>query len=333
MSIPSDLDIAQAATLKPLDDVARQMDLPLELLEMHGHDVAKIELDAIEAMADRPRAKYVVVTAITPTPLGEGKTTTTVGLGQAFSHIGKRGVVAIRQPSMGGRRLLAGRADGEVQPPPHRRLPRGDERAQHALRGARQPPLPGQRRGPGPLPRHLAPGARRQRAGAAQHRHRPRRADGRRAARVRLRHHLGLRGHGRARPVQRPRRPACPAGPHRRRLHRRRRRGDRRGHPRRRGDGGAHARRAQAQPHADPREHAGPGARRPLRQHRHGQLLDRRRPHRHPLRRLPRHRGRLRRRHGRRALLQHQVPHLGHDPGRGGRRRDGARAQGALRQP
>ena len=65
MSIPSDLDIAQAATLKPLDDVARQRDLPLELLEMHGHDVAKIELDAIEAMADRPRAKYVVVTAMT----------------------------------------------------------------------------------------------------------------------------------------------------------------------------------------------------------------------------------------------------------------------------
>ena len=112
MSIPSDLDIAQAATLKPLDDVARQMDLPLELLEMHGHDVAKIELDAIEAMADRPRAKYVVVTAITPTPLGEGKTTTTVGLGQAFSHIGKRGVVAIRQPSMGPTFGIKGGAAG-----------------------------------------------------------------------------------------------------------------------------------------------------------------------------------------------------------------------------
>ncbi|MDF2980154.1 MAG: fhs, partial [Actinomycetospora sp.] len=110
--MPSDLDIAQAATLKPLDDVAHQMDLPLELLERHGHDVAKIELDAIEAMADRPRAKYVVVTAITPTPLGEGKTTTTVGLGQAFSHIGKRGVVAIRQPSMGPTFGIKGGAAG-----------------------------------------------------------------------------------------------------------------------------------------------------------------------------------------------------------------------------
>ena len=288
MSIPSDLDIAQAATLKPLDDVARQMDLPLELLEMHGHDVAKIELDAIEAMADRPRAKYVVVTAITPTPLGEGKTTTTVGLGQAFSPHrqarGRRDPPAVDGPDVRhqgrrrGRGLLAGRADGEVQPPPHRRLPRGHERAQHALRGPRQPPLPGQRRRARPVPRHLAPRARRQRPRAAQHRHRPRRADGRRAARVRLRHHLGVGGHGRPRPVERPRRHARPPRPHRRRLHPRRRRGDRRGHPRRRRDGGAHARRAQAQPHADAGEHAGPRARRPVRQHRARQLVDRRRP-------------------------------------------------------
>jgi formate--tetrahydrofolate ligase len=112
MSIPSDLEIAQKATLKPLDDVAAAMDLPPHLLEMHGRDVAKIELDAIDAMADRPRAKYVVVTAITPTPLGEGKTTTTVGLGQAFSHIGKRGVVAIRQPSMGPTFGIKGGAAG-----------------------------------------------------------------------------------------------------------------------------------------------------------------------------------------------------------------------------
>src|ERR1700712_2074481 len=112
MSIPSDLEIAQKATLKPLDDIAAAMDLPPHLLEMHGRDVAKIELDAIDAMADRPRAKYVVVTAITPTPLGEGKTTTTVGLGQAFSHIGKRGVVAIRQPSMGPTFGIKGGAAG-----------------------------------------------------------------------------------------------------------------------------------------------------------------------------------------------------------------------------
>ena len=112
MSIPSDLEIAQKATLKPLDDVAAAMDLPLHLLEPYGRDVAKIELDAIEELADRPSAKYVVVTAITPTPLGEGKTTTTVGLGQAFAHIGKRGAVAIRQPSMGPTFGIKGGAAG-----------------------------------------------------------------------------------------------------------------------------------------------------------------------------------------------------------------------------
>ncbi len=112
MSIPSDLEIAQKATLRRPEEIASAMDLPPHLLEMHGRDVAKIELDAIDVMADRPRAKYVVVTAITPTPLGEGKTTTTVGLGQAFSHIGKRGVVAIRQPSMGPTFGIKGGAAG-----------------------------------------------------------------------------------------------------------------------------------------------------------------------------------------------------------------------------
>lgn len=112
MSFPSDLEIAQKATLTPLDGLAAAMGLPAHLVEMQGRDVAKIDLDAVAAMADRPRAKYVVVTAITPTPLGEGKTTTTVGLGQAFSHIGKRGVVAIRQPSMGPTFGIKGGAAG-----------------------------------------------------------------------------------------------------------------------------------------------------------------------------------------------------------------------------
>ena len=71
------------------------------MLEPYGVGAAKISLDAIEALADRPRARYVVVTAITPTPLGEGKTTTTVGLGQGFGHINKKATIAIRQPSLG----------------------------------------------------------------------------------------------------------------------------------------------------------------------------------------------------------------------------------------
>ncbi|MGH9024244.1 MAG: formate--tetrahydrofolate ligase, partial [Acidimicrobiia bacterium] len=111
-AFPSDLEIARQARLKPLPDVAAEMGLPERLLEPYGESVAKIKLEAIEELADRPRARYVVVSAITPTPLGEGKTTTTVGLGQAFSHIGKRAVIAIRQPSMGPTFGIKGGAAG-----------------------------------------------------------------------------------------------------------------------------------------------------------------------------------------------------------------------------
>ena len=101
MSIPSDLEIASGATLLPLPEVAAAAGISEEFLEMYGTGAAKIKLEAIEALKDREDAKYVVVSAITPTPLGEGKTTTTVGLGQAFKHIGKSATIAIRQPSMG----------------------------------------------------------------------------------------------------------------------------------------------------------------------------------------------------------------------------------------
>jgi formate--tetrahydrofolate ligase len=112
MAFPSDLDIAQSATLKPLADVAGQMGLGAHLLEPHGSEVAKIRLEAIDELADRPKAKYVVVSAITPTPLGEGKTTTTVGLGQAMQHIGRSATIAIRQPSMGPTFGIKGGAAG-----------------------------------------------------------------------------------------------------------------------------------------------------------------------------------------------------------------------------
>jgi formate--tetrahydrofolate ligase len=112
MAFPSDLEIARGATLKPIDSIAEGMGLGPDLLEPCGRDVLKIRLEAIEALADRPTAKYVVVSAVTPTPLGEGKTTTTVGLGQAMSHIGKRATVAIRQPSMGPTFGIKGGAAG-----------------------------------------------------------------------------------------------------------------------------------------------------------------------------------------------------------------------------
>jgi len=112
MAFPSDLEIARGAQLKPVDDIASEIGLGMHLLEPYGEQVMKIKLAAIEELAGAPKAKYVVVTAITPTPLGEGKTTTTVGLGQAFRHIGKRATVAIRQPSMGPTFGIKGGAAG-----------------------------------------------------------------------------------------------------------------------------------------------------------------------------------------------------------------------------
>src|ERR1700716_2105587 len=101
VTFPTDLEIARQARLLPMPEIAARMGIGPHLLEPYGYDVAKIRLDAIAELADRPKAKDVVVSAITPTPLGEGKTTTTVGLGDALGKIGKRATVAIRQPSMG----------------------------------------------------------------------------------------------------------------------------------------------------------------------------------------------------------------------------------------
>ena len=109
---PSDLQIARKAKLKPLGEVAASMGIGSHLLEPYGGAVAKVKLEAMEELKDRPPAKYVVVSAITPTPLGEGKTTTTVGLGQAFSHIGKTATVAVRQPAMGPTFGIKGAAAG-----------------------------------------------------------------------------------------------------------------------------------------------------------------------------------------------------------------------------
>ena len=112
MAALTDLAIANAATLKPLTDVAAEMGIGEHLLEPYGANVAKIKLAALDELADVPKARYVVVSAVTPTPLGEGKTATTVGLGQAFRHIGRTATVAIRQPSMGPTFGIKGGAAG-----------------------------------------------------------------------------------------------------------------------------------------------------------------------------------------------------------------------------
>lgn len=109
----SDLAIAQKATLKHIHQIADQMGLTPDDLDLYGSPyVAKLRLDVLDKTKDRPNGRYIDVTAITPTPLGEGKSTTTVGLGQALNHIGKRAVITMRQPSQGPTFGIKGGAAG-----------------------------------------------------------------------------------------------------------------------------------------------------------------------------------------------------------------------------
>ncbi|NDJ34625.1 MAG: formate--tetrahydrofolate ligase [Chloroflexi bacterium] len=111
--MPSDIDISQAASPKPILEIAETIGLTEDDLDLYGRLKAKVHLDVLDKYADQPRGKYIDVTAITPTPLGEGKTTTTVGLTQALgTSLGKRAVCAIRQPSMGPTFNLKGGAAG-----------------------------------------------------------------------------------------------------------------------------------------------------------------------------------------------------------------------------
>ena len=101
MSRDQNLAVAQATTLKPIDEIAARLSLPTHHLEPYGRVKAKIALEAVSAAASRPQGKLILVSAINPTPAGEGKTTTTVGLGQALARLGKKAAVAVREPSMG----------------------------------------------------------------------------------------------------------------------------------------------------------------------------------------------------------------------------------------
>ncbi|MGB7340381.1 MAG: formate--tetrahydrofolate ligase [Phototrophicaceae bacterium] len=111
--IPSDLDIAQSAKLQHINQIAEQLGLdPDTDLEHYGKYMAKINLSVLDKFKDRPDGKYIDITALTPTPLGEGKSTTTVGLGQALNHIGKKATVTVRQPSQGPTFGIKGGAAG-----------------------------------------------------------------------------------------------------------------------------------------------------------------------------------------------------------------------------
>jgi formate--tetrahydrofolate ligase len=108
----SDIEIARAAKKKPIQEVGAKLGIPSEHLLPYGHDKAKISEDFIKSLADRPNGKLVLVTAINPTPAGEGKTTTTVGLGDGLNHIGKKAVVCIREASLGPNFGMKGGAAG-----------------------------------------------------------------------------------------------------------------------------------------------------------------------------------------------------------------------------
>jgi formyltetrahydrofolate synthetase len=111
--VPSDIDIAQEAKLKPILQVAEELGIRPNELELYGPYKAKVKLEILERLKNRPNGKYVDVTAITPTPLGEGKTTTTVGLSQALgARLGKKVITAIRQPSQGPTFGIKGGAAG-----------------------------------------------------------------------------------------------------------------------------------------------------------------------------------------------------------------------------
>ena len=97
----SDIEIAQAATMRPIGEIAAGLGIPDDALVPYGRYKAKVALDYVDSLKDKPNGKLILVTAITPTPAGEGKTTTTVGLGDALNHIGKKAILCLREPSLG----------------------------------------------------------------------------------------------------------------------------------------------------------------------------------------------------------------------------------------
>jgi len=99
--VTSDISIAQRATLKPITEIAARLGIPAASIENYGHYKAKIGLDYIDTLQGRADGKLILVTALSPTPAGEGKTTTTVGLGDALNKIGKKAVICLREPSLG----------------------------------------------------------------------------------------------------------------------------------------------------------------------------------------------------------------------------------------
>ena len=112
MAFKTDIEIAREAKKKPIQQIGEKLGIPYEALLPYGHDKAKIEQDFITGLADRPNGKLILVTAINPTPAGEGKTTTTVGLGDGLNRIGKKAAICIREASLGPNFGMKGGAAG-----------------------------------------------------------------------------------------------------------------------------------------------------------------------------------------------------------------------------
>jgi formate--tetrahydrofolate ligase len=202
----SDLEIARsAAKLRPIGVIAARLGIEPDALHPYGRFIAKLDAPFIDGLQDRPDGKPILVTAISPTPAGEGKTTTTVGLGDGLNRIGRKAMIALREPSLGpcfgqkgggGRRALAGRAHGADQSAFHGRFPRDHIGAQPARRDDRQSCRLGNAIGidasgiPGGVHRHERPVLARDRQFARGRRRQ------RLPARGRFRHHRRLGGDG-----------------------------------------------------------------------------------------------------------------------------------------
>ena len=111
-NIPADIEISQKAEMKPIQDIASKLNLNEEDLEVYGKYKAKLEDQSWERIKDRPDGKLILVTAVTPTPAGEGKTCTSIGLAQAFGKLGVEHALALREPSMGPTFGIKGGAAG-----------------------------------------------------------------------------------------------------------------------------------------------------------------------------------------------------------------------------
>ena len=177
----SDIEIAREATMLPIGEIAAKLGVSDDAVEPYGKHIAKISLEFVKQVADRPDGRLILVTAITPTPAGEGKTTTTVGFSDGLNRIGKKAISCTREPSLGPCFGMKGGAAGggyaQVVPMEninlHRRFPRHRHGPQPARRADRQPHLLGQRARPRSAAHLLAARGRHERPRVALDRQQP----------------------------------------------------------------------------------------------------------------------------------------------------------------